>query len=219
MWSASGSLDHPITAVSGKIAIAAAIYDSSIIPDEAPIPAAPWLFPSCRALPSPRQPQSSTFQVSLARVFPSCFQSSSLPLPGISILNTFLSAQYSLQVSLACVCPSCCRLSSLPCPWCVSSQHFPQHVFFVCPHHMPVPVQSFLRYIWKPASLTLFLGYVRSCVHGPVFACLCVSHIHLSILISFISIFFLLALCGPRCWPGHWFVDLLLQFRWHPSVA
>ena len=51
-----------------------------------------WLFPSCRVagitddLSSPHRPvrllarsQSSTFQISLTRVFPSCFRSSSLP--------------------------------------------------------------------------------------------------------------------------------------------
>ena len=53
-----------------------------------------WLFPSCRVagitddLSSPHHPvrllarsQSTTFQISLTRVFPSCFQSSSLPFP------------------------------------------------------------------------------------------------------------------------------------------
>ena len=53
-----------------------------------------WLFPSCRVagmtddLSSPHRPvrllarsQSSTFQISLTRVFPSCFRSSSLPFP------------------------------------------------------------------------------------------------------------------------------------------
>ena len=53
-----------------------------------------WLFPSCRFagmtddLSSPHRPvrllarsQSSTFQISLTCVFPSCFRSSSLPFP------------------------------------------------------------------------------------------------------------------------------------------
>ena len=49
-------------------------------------------------LSSPHRPvrllarsQSSTFQISLTCVFPSCFRSSALPFPGISALNTFLS--------------------------------------------------------------------------------------------------------------------------------
>ena len=53
-----------------------------------------WLFPSCRLagitgdISSPHRPvrllarsHSSTFQISLTRVFPSCFRSSSLPFP------------------------------------------------------------------------------------------------------------------------------------------
>ena len=65
-------------------------------------------------LSSPHRPvrllahsQSSTFQISLTRVFPSCFRSSSLPFP-----------------------------------WYIRSQYFPQYVFTISPHHMPVPDQS-----------------------------------------------------------------------------
>ena len=60
----------------------------------APLPIFLWLFPSSRVagmtddLSSPHRPvrllarsQSSTFQISLTRVFPSCFRSSSLPFP------------------------------------------------------------------------------------------------------------------------------------------
>ena len=81
-----------------------------------------WLFPSRRVagmtddLSSPHCPvrllarsQPSTFQISLTRVFPSRFRSSSLPFP-----------------------------------WYIRSQHFPQYVFAISPHHMPVPVQSSL---------------------------------------------------------------------------
>ena len=81
-----------------------------------------WLFPSFRVagitddLSSPHRPvrllarsQSSSFQISLTRVFPSCFRSSSLPFP-----------------------------------WYIRPQHFPQYVFAISPHHMPVPVQSSL---------------------------------------------------------------------------
>ena len=46
--------------------------------------------------------QSSTFQISLTRVFPSCFRSSSLLFPGISALNTFLSM---CSPSLLITCP------------------------------------------------------------------------------------------------------------------
>ena len=97
-----------------------------------------WLFPSSRVagitgdLSSPHRPvrllarsQSSTFQISLTLVFPSCFRSSSLP--------------------------------------------FPQYVFAISPHHMPVLVQSSLG--------DLFGSLRHSCcssdvfIHDLVFAC------------------------------------------------
>ena len=106
-----------------------------------------WLFPSCRVagmtddLSSPHRPvrllprsQSSTFQISLTRVFPSCFRSSSLPFP-----------------------------------WYIRSQYFPQYVFTISPHHMPVPDQSSLG--------DLFGSLRHSCcssdvfIPGLVFAC------------------------------------------------
>ena len=81
-----------------------------------------WLFPSCRVagmtddLSSPHRPvrllarsQSSTFQISLKRVFLSSVSSSSLPFP-----------------------------------WYICPQHFPQYVFAISPHHLPVPDQSSL---------------------------------------------------------------------------
>ena len=80
----------------------------------------PWLFPSFRVagmtadLPSPHRP---------------------VRLPTRSRPRTF-------HVFLARVFPGCFRLSSLPFSWNISSQHFPQNVFFVSHHHMPVPVQS-----------------------------------------------------------------------------
>ena len=49
------------------------------------------------------------------------------------------------QVTLARVFPSCIRSSHLPFPWYIRPQHFPQYVFFVSPHHTPIPVQSSLR--------------------------------------------------------------------------
>ena len=98
-----------------------------------------WLFPSCRVagiacdLSSPHRPvrllarsQSSTFQISLTRVFPSCFRSSSLPFP-----------------------------------WYIRPQHFPQYVFAISPHHMPVPVQSSLG--------DLFGSLCHSCCSSDVF--------------------------------------------------
>ena len=98
-----------------------------------------WLFPSCRVAgmtddpSSPRRhvrllarSQSSTFQISLTRVFPSCFRSSSLPFP-----------------------------------WYIRSQYFPQYVFTISPHHMPVPDQSSLG--------DLFGSLRHSCCSSDVF--------------------------------------------------
>ena len=98
-----------------------------------------WLFPSCRVagmtddLSSPHRPvrllarsQSSTFQISLTCVFPSCFRSSSLPFP-----------------------------------WYIRSQYFPQYVFTISPHHMPVPDQSSLG--------DLFGSLRHSCCSSDVF--------------------------------------------------
>ena len=81
-----------------------------------------WLFSSCTVagmtadLPSPHRPVRL-----LARSQPSTF-----------------------QVSLACVFPSCFPSSSFPFPWFIRSQHFPQYVFAISPHHMPVPVHASL---------------------------------------------------------------------------
>ena len=74
-----------------------------------------WLFPSCRVagitddLSSPHRPvrllarsQSSTFQISLTRVFPSCFGRPLFLFPGISALNTLLSM---CSPSLLITCP------------------------------------------------------------------------------------------------------------------
>ena len=106
-------------------------------------------------LSSPHRPvrllarsQSSTFQISLTRVFPSCFRSSSLPFP-----------------------------------WYIRSQYFPQYVFTISPHHMPVPDQSSLG--------DLFGSLRHSCCSSDVFMSLRVTpHIHRSILISVTSIRF-----------------------------
>ena len=109
-------------------------------------------------LSSPHRPvrllarsQSSTFQISLTRVFPSCFRSSSLPFP-----------------------------------WYIRSQYFPQYVFTISPHHMPVSDQS---------SLDDLFGSLRhSCCSSDVFipdlVFACHSAIHRSILISVTSIRF-----------------------------
>ena len=96
-------------------------------------------FPSCRVagmtdyLSSPHRPvrllaraQSSSFQISLTRVFPSCFRSSSLPFP-----------------------------------WYICPQHFPQYVFSISPHHMPVLVHSSLG--------DLFGSLCHSCCSSDVF--------------------------------------------------
>ena len=135
-----------------------------------------WLFPSCRvagmtdALSSPHRPvrllarsQSSTFQISLTRVFPSCFRSSSLPFP-----------------------------------WYIRPQHFPQCVFAIALHHMPVPVQSSLgdlfvslRHSVVPRMCSFLILYLR--VTPPI---------HRSILISVTSILFsCLFRCSPRFCP------------------
>ena len=106
-----------------------------------------WFFPSCRVagitddLSSPHRPvrllarsQSSTFQISLTRVFPSCFRSSSLPFP-----------------------------------WYIRPQHFPQYVFAISPHHMPVPVQSSLGDLFGSLRHSCCSSYVF--IPDLVFAC------------------------------------------------
>ena len=121
-----------------------------------------WLFPSCRVagmtddLSSPHRPvrllarsQCSTFQISLTRVFPSCFRSSSLPFP-----------------------------------WYIRPQHFPQYVFAISPHHMPVPVQSSLGDLLE-ACATLVIPRMCSFL---ILSLRVTPHIHRSILISVTSI-------------------------------
>ena len=49
-----------------------------------------------------------------------------------------------IKVSLARVFPSCFRSPFLPFSWIICSQHFPQYVFAISRHHMPVSVQSSL---------------------------------------------------------------------------
>ena len=67
----------------------------------------------------------------------------------------------TFQISLTCVFPSCFRSSSLHFPWYISPQHFPQYVFAISPHHMPVPVQSSLG--------DLFGSLRHSCCSSDVF--------------------------------------------------
>ena len=75
-----------------------------------------WLFPSCRVagitddLSSPHRPvrllarsQSSTFQISLTRIFPSCFRSSSLPFHWYIRPQHF--PQYVFAISPLITCP------------------------------------------------------------------------------------------------------------------
>ena len=92
----------------------------------------------------------------------------------------------TLQISLACVFPSCFRSSSLPFPWYICPQHFPQYVFAISHHHMPVPDQS---------SLSDLFGSLRHFVVPRMCSFLILSlrvtpHIHRSILISVTSIHF-----------------------------
>ena len=68
-----------------------------------------------------------------------------LPTPCHPIHLLARSLSSTFHVLLASVFPSCFRSFSLPFPWCIHSQHFPQYVFFIAPHHMPVPIQSSLR--------------------------------------------------------------------------
>ena len=58
----------------------------------------------------------------------------------------------TLQISLACVFPSCFRSYSLPFPWYIDPHHFPQYVFAISPHHMPVPDQRFHLYFLEMNS-------------------------------------------------------------------
>ena len=67
----------------------------------------------------------------------------------------------TFQISLTCVFPSCFRSSSLPFPWYIRSQYFPQYVFTISPHHMPVPDQSSLG--------DLFGSLRHSCCSSDVF--------------------------------------------------
>ena len=98
-----------------------------------------WLFPSCRVagmtddLSSPHRPVRL-----LAR----------------SQSSTF-------QILFTCVFPSCFRSSSLPFLLYICPQHFPQCVFAISPHHMPVPVQSSLG--------DLFGSLRHSCCSSDVF--------------------------------------------------
>ena len=68
-----------------------------------------------------------------------------LPTPCHPVRLLARSQPSAFQVSLAYVFPSCFRSSSLPFPWYIRPQHFPQYVFFISPHRMPVPVQSSLH--------------------------------------------------------------------------
>ena len=111
-----------------------------------------WLFPSCRVagitddLSSPHRPvrllarsQSSTFQISLTRVFPSCFRSSSLPFPwyirpqhfpqyvcAISPHHMPVPDQSSLGALFGSLCHSCCS-SDLFIPDLVFAEIYHDH--------------------------------------------------------------------------------------------
>ena len=87
----------------------------------------------------------------------------------------------TFQVSLARVFPSCFRSSSLPFPWYIRPQHFPQYMFSMSPHHMPIPVQSSLRESLPRCPSNVFVAHL-------VFATLPViiisHHLHLAAVVS-----------------------------------
>ena len=102
----------------------------------------------------------------------------------------------TLQISLSCVFPSCFRSSPLPFPWYICPQHFPQYVFAIFPHRMPVPDQSSLG--------DLFGSLRHSCCSSDVFipdlvfACHSAhpsKHPHL----GHLNPFFLSLRCSSRC--------------------
>ena len=92
----------------------------------------------------------------------------------------------TFQISLTCVFPSCFRSSSLPFPWYICPHHFPQGVFAISPHHMPVPDQS-LSVIFLEACTTLVVPRMCSFL---ILSLHVTPHIHRSILISVTSIRF-----------------------------
>ena len=85
----------------------------------------------------------------------------------------------TFQVSLARVFSSCFPCFCLPFPRNIHSQHFPQYVFFISPHHMPLPVESSLRDLFR----SLRHSRCPSCVCSFLILFLRVTlHIHRSIL-------------------------------------
>ena len=68
----------------------------------------------------------------------------SLLLIALSVSSPALSPELC-KSCLSRIFPCCFRSSSLPFPWHICPQHFPQNVFFISPHRMPVPVRSSLR--------------------------------------------------------------------------
>ena len=121
-----------------------------------------WLFPSCRGagmtdyLSAPHRPVRL-----LAR----------------SQSSTF-------HILLTRVFQPCFRSSSLPFPWYIRPQHFPQYVFAISPHHMPVPVQSSLGDLLE-ACATVVVPRMSSFL---ILSLRVTPHIHRSILISVTSI-------------------------------
>ena len=102
------------------------------------------------------------------------------------------------QVSLACMLPSYINSPPLHFPWYLSCfpwyirpKHFPQCVFFISPHHMPLPVRHSLSYLIE-ACATLVIPHKCSIQILRVNP-----YTHLSIIISFtlipFSCFFVVA--------------------------
>ena len=142
----------------------------------------PWLFPSCRVTSMTGDHRTPS------------------PRP--------LSVQYfsSLIGTRLCILFSVVLFSfSLVC-----SGHFPQYVFFISLHHMPVPVQSSFGDLFEAcASLVVprMCSFLILSLHVT-------PHIHYSILISFTQSIFLVSSFFKylkRC--SQFFVTTLIQYK------
>ena len=102
-----------------------------------------------------------TSSSSFPLAFPIAGITDDLSSPHRSVRLLARSQSSTFQISLTRVFPSCFRSSSLPLPWYIRPQHFPQYVFAISPHHMPVPVESSLG--------DLFGSLRHSCCSSDVF--------------------------------------------------
>ena len=97
--------------------------------------------------------------------------------PTFPCLHLARSQSCNFHVPLACPFPSCFPLCYLSFTWYTYPWHFPQYVFFVSFHHMPILVQSSLRDLFGslrhsrfpsvPNLIVVFHPTVASSSHSP----------------------------------------------------